>query len=598
MKRARQNPPAATTTKPGHLDSIDLDDENDDESLGEGVRGGGRQGDVRELSSAEKKRKRTKDAVATTGKDKPDGHVADPRREVSSNNSRKNRRRRDSHRRRGHPVVVLLGCDPRELDRAKTLCERLGQRLETELVAEATHVVVGSRHTRARVDDGAGSAADGGGGVVGVDLNRRGATRRHELRTHGLQGYREAVMLGLWVLDFSWVDRCLRSNEDKARDEGAPGGHVDPSLHLPPPRDFELLGCSKKHEGCEPRRGRFKKGSGVPGVFDGMAFHVVAADARQPSGELEASPRLETERLLKLGGGVVLPLPKPKPKPSPPVRDGGGYVDDPFGAEDPPESRDKVVDVDLGDDATGGGSSGGGGNASAVAAAAAAAKGKEVVVLALPDCSEGSGGRVGPSLAEVAIQTRREIGAVAAVDRAWAVRSVENGCPVNFCDYDLGNEADDHRQVGSSGSGFRRPASKSRLSIRRGASPRSEFLLDTESERERYPPLPEDVCAERDRTARLLREADEVVRAPIRNPLPELGLPEDVFDFTRKGRKVCRCCWCCRFIYIVVPGFHAGDRNRESARFCGRSRCAGGIAVVGMKAFMKAGLERAQFFCA
>ncbi|CAM9949683.1 unnamed protein product, partial [Hapterophycus canaliculatus] len=146
-KRAQHNPSVATTTKPDRLGSVDpehekYDDDDDDgenEKVGREGRLGGRQGEVREVSSAEKKRKRTTKSVATTGKAKPPGQAADPRRVDASMNSHESRRRHRRRRRpRGRPVMVVLGCDRREIERAKLLCERLGQRLETELVSEAT----------------------------------------------------------------------------------------------------------------------------------------------------------------------------------------------------------------------------------------------------------------------------------------------------------------------------------------------------------------------------------------------------------------------------------------------------------------------------
>ncbi|CAN0563249.1 unnamed protein product, partial [Ectocarpus sp. 12 AP-2014] len=72
--------------------------------------------------------------------------------------------------------------------------------------------------------------------------------------------YREAVLLGLWVLDFSWGMRYCR-------------GGV--SSMMSPPRDFELVGCLENHEGCKPRRGRLNRGFKVPGVFHGYAFCVI-----------------------------------------------------------------------------------------------------------------------------------------------------------------------------------------------------------------------------------------------------------------------------------------------------------------------------------
>ncbi|CAN0563243.1 unnamed protein product, partial [Ectocarpus sp. 12 AP-2014] len=103
-------------------------------------------------------------------------------------------------------LLVLLGCSPRERKRANELCARLGQhRPETELVSDATHVVIGSQYTRPANSSSDGSSSGKGSGSGTVVDDGRGSGGRHELVKHEVEGYREAVLLGLWVLDFSWV---------------------------------------------------------------------------------------------------------------------------------------------------------------------------------------------------------------------------------------------------------------------------------------------------------------------------------------------------------------------------------------------------------
>ncbi|CAM9928755.1 unnamed protein product [Ectocarpus fasciculatus] len=163
---------------------------------------------------------------------------------------------------------------------------------------------------------------------------------------------------------------------------------------MSPPRDFELVGCSKNHEGCKPRRGRLNMGFKVPGVFQGHAFCVIAGGRAEASSSRVDEARSGLERLLRLGGGVVLA--------SVPPRAAEGFCDNPFGSEDMPGSDDEVVHVEAG-------SSGDGGDS------AAAAKERTVIVLALPDSSDGR--EVSPSLAKAATDKRRELGAAAADDR-------------------------------------------------------------------------------------------------------------------------------------------------------------------------------------
>ncbi|CAN0415185.1 unnamed protein product, partial [Ectocarpus sp. 8 AP-2014] len=172
---------------------------------------------------------------------------------------------------------------------------------------------------------------------------------------------------------------------------------------MSPPRDFELVGCSENHEGCKPRRGRLNRGFKVPGVFHGYAFCVIAGRGAGASSSRVDGSRSELERLLRLGGGVILA--------SVPPRAAEGFCDNPFGSEDMSGCNDGVVHVEAG--------SGDGGDNEA------AAKERTVVVLAMPDSSDGRG--VSLSLAKAATDKRRELGAAAAVDRGWALRSLDRG---------------------------------------------------------------------------------------------------------------------------------------------------------------------------
>ncbi|CAN0379502.1 unnamed protein product, partial [Ectocarpus sp. 12 AP-2014] len=124
------------------------ENDDDDSWAGRGEQNRGhRQGwDTWKDSSSEKKRKRTAmaAAAAAAATTASEGKGTKVRREARHD------RGDDGRPRRRRPVLlVLLGCSPRERKRANELCARLGQhRPETELVSDATHVVIGSQYTR------------------------------------------------------------------------------------------------------------------------------------------------------------------------------------------------------------------------------------------------------------------------------------------------------------------------------------------------------------------------------------------------------------------------------------------------------------------
>ncbi|CAM9956933.1 unnamed protein product, partial [Discosporangium mesarthrocarpum] len=116
----------------------------------------------------------------------------------------------DGSRKRRQPCVVALVEAEHELDLVKKLCARLGQKhLYTTVTADATHVVVGRRFTTPggvapgeRSEQGEGKKAKKGQGKRVRQMmvpNSEGAYHQ----------YLTAVMLGLWIVDFSWVKDCL-----------------------------------------------------------------------------------------------------------------------------------------------------------------------------------------------------------------------------------------------------------------------------------------------------------------------------------------------------------------------------------------------------
>ncbi|CAM9662931.1 unnamed protein product, partial [Ectocarpus sp. 13 AM-2016] len=123
--------------------------DDDDGWAGRGEQNRGhRQGlHTREDSLSEKKRKRTAMAAAAVAATTTasEGNGTKVRREARHDRGDDGRPRR----RRSPVLIVLLGCSPREHERANELCARLGQhRPETELVSGTTHVVIGSQYTR------------------------------------------------------------------------------------------------------------------------------------------------------------------------------------------------------------------------------------------------------------------------------------------------------------------------------------------------------------------------------------------------------------------------------------------------------------------
>ena len=433
------------------------------------------------------------------------------------------------------PVIVLLGGEEWELNRAKLLCEKLGQRrLYTTLVWGATHVVVGSgltleRNSTSSSGIDAGGEGDGGGDGVVDEEDRRGV--RHELVKHNADGYLEAVMLGLWVVDFCWVEACLDAGKEapdstkrkSRRDEGVNGRSV--SSPRAPPRDFELVGCLKNHPGCEPRRGRVARGVGVPGVFNGLVFCFTGAGSYEVEKDRLA-------RLVKLGKGALKENAESKPEGG-----RGGWVDEPFGgASGRSDYENDASEFD-----------------------GPAVTGKRVVLVVMWDCPNGT---ISQELARTATKESVQVAATAAVDQAWIVRSIEEGSPVPFDDHRLSRFVDivpsrkralkeDGLQSPSSTAGAhksseeraKRPG-KGRLSIR-PASSRQEVVLDVGNERHsRNVPLA--MCDQQKEAEKLMLDAQAAIEAADRvtkqaEALRPPPLGAKGFEFTRLGgRKVCR----------------------------------------------------------
>lgn len=424
------------------------------------------------------------------------------------------------------PVIVLLDCDEWEVDRAKKLCEKLGQRrLHTSLVRDATHVVLSSRHTLERSSDSSSDNRDEGG--------RR---RRHEVVVHGIEGYLEAVMLGLWVVDMSWVETCLHAATGSSSCGGGNDSTRDSnsrrviSLARAPPRDFELVGCLKQHKGCEPRRGRIARGLGVPGVFGGLAFCVLGPERS----ELE---KKRLERLLKLGEGAIANTPMSSREDNE-----WGWTNEPFSSS--PDNKNR-------------GSGSGWGDGGAAGSHFSRTTETVVVVVMLSDRSNSG---VSRKLAEEATVRSKGIGAKAIVVQEWIMRSVENGAPVDFDSHPLprlsseaplpdlvASKAKTGTPRGANNDRVKHPRKKSSLSLAEGGqtgsgSRQREVVDDVSHERISRGHRGALDNAERQKSE-LMREAQKVVDAKGRlkkeaaavraSKPPQFGA--DTFEFTRIG---------------------------------------------------------------
>lgn len=356
----------------------------------------------------------------------------------------------------GRPSVVLafLECEDWEVERAKLLCRALGQhRLYTSLVQGVTHVVIGSQHSLDAREKIVHDGDEDGNSDYSNRGERRG--RRHELVKHGIVGYLEAVMLGLWVLDFSWVRACLEklakqkngstSPENTGRGgSNAGGGRMMDSNRnvklsaLPPTRGFEIVGCIKKHTGCDARRGRRMRamentGAGSPRIFDGYAFHILTGIKEQRNQSQQSASREEARLmcLLELGGGSVLtPM---QTRPTTPLsstqRNASKrelWLDNPFDLEDISGSSD-------------------GKESSPVPAARQGRINEkcssrvEKVIVAVADRSDGE---VSPRTALAVLEfAKTDIPAVSAttpaVSEAWVLRSIERGSRVDVQQYSI-----------------------------------------------------------------------------------------------------------------------------------------------------------------
>lgn len=307
-------------------------------------------------------------------------------------------------------VLAFLGCQDWELKRATLLCQKLRQsRLHTELTRGVTHVVLGSSRTAKANGDDDGSDNDG--------------PVRRELSAHGLDGYLEAVMLGLWVLDFSWVEACLKGGSGARKWTAR-----HPSLHwLAPARDFEIVGCLDKHDGCIPRRGRMLREDGE--LWDGFVgphrlfsehkFCIVvgAGQVTQTSLRwLECDEYLKLVRLLKLGDGHVFHASFSSARPAlarsrgKELKKGARtWSDEPLASEH--ESRSG--DDGSSDDETS----------------------RRSVVVALVE--EEAGGKISPQLERAALECMKDLKAAAAVTSEWVVRSIEEDQALDFDQYSV-----------------------------------------------------------------------------------------------------------------------------------------------------------------
>lgn len=386
-------------------------------------------------------------------------------------------------------MIAVLGCEEWEIERVKQLCGKLGQRrLHLTLVWGVTHVVIGTKHT-----------CDSGGG--------RG--NRHELVRHAIDGYHEAVLRGLWVLDFAWVEACLKG-------VACEDGRVALSLRAPP-RDFELVGCRRRHKGCDPRRGRLARCSGEAGVFQGLTVCVFGEGRSEDEKE-------RVRRLLVIGGAKL-----EEDNPSRAARGRKeAFTERPF---DDSESGEYASVV-----------GGFGGNE------ASDAGGKAAVVVVLPDISEG---RYSQGLAKKALAKCKALKVRAAVDGAWVLSSIEQCYPAAFDNYSVNcflgqtatvNLSPENRQSGGSeavGNGRGKRLSKCRLSLPHGNNSRKE-LVDLDEDFGQL--CVTSAASDARRSKQIVSEAEKIMDAGDRVTeqaanLQPMGLGAAGFAFSRHGSK-------------------------------------------------------------
>lgn len=423
-------------------------------------------------------------------------------------------------------MIAVLGCEEWEIERVKQLCGKLGQcRLHLTLVWGVTHVVIGTKHT-----------CDSGG--------ERG--NRHELVRHAIDGYHEAILLGLWVLDFAWVEACLKKGV------ACEDGRVALSLRAPP-RDFELVGCRRRHKGCDPRRGRLARCSGEAGVFQGLTVCIFGQGRCEDEKE-------RVQRLLVIGGAKL-----EEDKPSR-IEKGRKetFMERPFD------------DSESGDDASG---FGGKETLNTV--------GKVTVMVVLPDLSED---RYSQGLAKKALAKCKALKARAAVDRAWVMSSIEQCHPTAFDGYSvnrfLGQTAtaplnvslENHQSGGSEavGNGHGKRLSKCRLSLPHGKYSRKELVDLDEDFGQLYVTS---AASDARRSKKIVSEAEKIMDAGDRVTeqaanLQPLGLGAAGFAFSRHDskKKASRC-------FIWPRGLLLGGRNRRTPRV--RTTCSSYKAIVG-----------------
>lgn len=425
-------------------------------------------------------------------------------------------------------MIAVLGCEEWEIERVKQLCGKLGQRrLHLTLVWGVTHVIIGTKHT-----------CDSGGGHG----------NRHELVRHAIDGYHESILRGLWVLDFAWVEACLK--EGVACEDG----RVALSIRAPP-RDFELVGCRRKHKGCDPRRGRLARCSGEAGVFRGLTVCVFGQGRSDDDKE-------RVRRLLVIGGAELV-----EDKPSRAAKGRKeAFTERPF---DHSESGDDVCGFEGKDTLD--------------------AEGKVAVIVVLPDIPED---RYSQGLAKKALAKCKALKVRAAVNIAWIMSSIEQCCPAAFDDYSvsrfLGQTAtapliislENHQSGGSEaeGNGRGKRLSKCRLSLPHGKNSRKELVDLDEDFGHLYVTS---AASDARRSKQIVSEAEKIMDAGDRVTeqaanLQPMGLGAAGFAFSRHDskKKVSRC-------FIWLRGLLLGYSRKTPRVKTNSSSCK---AIVGFDA--------------
>ncbi|CAM9098072.1 unnamed protein product [Chrysoparadoxa australica] len=146
--------------------------------------------------------------------------------------------------------------------------EGLSDRLHTAITSTTTHLVVCNTEKTGRVSAGET-------GHISCTIKKANDMYMH------------AMLAGLWIVDFGWVERCLKAaNAEETRE-----------LVTEPPEAYEVVGCGECPRSEAPKRAREELAAGMDGLFEGYCFHLVGGTPQE---------RQRLKLMTHLGGGKAV----------------------------------------------------------------------------------------------------------------------------------------------------------------------------------------------------------------------------------------------------------------------------------------------------